>query len=850
MSSADNREALVAELVAMAIAASEENAPPDLDAICAAHPELRKDVHDALQLVGEVESLHLASDGHEARLGTTLLDRYQLEQLLGRGASGSVYAATDRELDREVAVKILHAGMAQNANAEERFLREAVLLAQNEHPHLVRIYDRGRTSDGQLFLVTERLQGIALDELLHHCQQRMSDGPTASGYQDISWLQQMLPKARLERSLLRQIVAWIADLGAGLSAAHEQQVFHRDVKPSNAFIRADGSAVLLDFGLATQTGDASLTLPQGVIGTPWYMPPEQASGNATPSATLDVYGLAATLYHLITLQPPQVGDLGQVLAAARDRDPTPAAQLHSGLPRDLQAILDCGLEREPKRRYATTAAFVQDLEAFLDHRPPVARPIGNVRRAVRRAMRRPWQTSAAVAGALAIAFGIVAYTASSEIHAGINTKEHLRLTARLPALLAVEGMPDQRLAVPISERTTYLSDLNRILELDASDVQSRMLRASVRLDAGDVSGAREDLAILQTQTKSPYLAAVAACYQRTDSSAQGIQAVLLSDLPEPTQPEDYFVAGFHQLRLRNYLASFKLLSKAEDFAPARDLRLITMLALLNDVRGDEFRRLLGKTQEEIVFLKGQYGQVTARTAHARSVVLLYQGRHHEAIEACQESLSLRAERHGPWINQAVAHYQLGNLQDAMRCADKAIALRPPFENNFTIKAQILRELGRFDEARAVANQSKIPWRKHWSLGNIAYCECTEAMCAGDRSRMKSLGKTAYDEYRKSAEDPNCEKKDAVNGWLRTAYFLQIDNGKEALYTQLRLLKPDNIRASNALNIVRLLDEQPMDRRSVDALQLYFLRIAHDLQPQKPEVRAALNAVNERIKKHQ
>lgn len=850
MSASESRENLIADLVAKAISLGDGDPAVDLDAICEDHPELREDVRRALLLVGEVEMLHLASECHEARIGITLLDRYELQQLLGRGASGSVYAAIDTELDREVAVKILHAGIARNANTEERFLREAVLLAQNEHPHLVRIYDRGRTSDGELFLVTERLHGLALDEVLEHCQQRMPDGATASGYQRIAWLQQLLPKARLERSLLRQIVAWVADLGAGLSAAHEQQVFHRDVKPSNAFVRTDGSAVLLDFGLATQTGDASLTLPHGVIGTPWYMPPEQASGDATPSPTLDVYGLTATLYHLITLHPPQVGDLGQVLAAARERDPKPAAQLHGGLPRDLQAILDCGLERDPRRRYQTTAAFVQDLDAFLDHRTPKARPIGRLRRAVRRALRRPWQSAAVAAGMLAITFGVVAYSASSEVNAGINTLEYLRLSARLPALLAIEGMPEQRLAVPMQERSTYLRDLDQILQLAPRDLQSRMLRASVRLDVGDLPGAREDLATIDAQTKSPYLAAVAACYARADSSQKGIEAVLLADLPEPTNSEDFFVAGFHQLRLRDYHAAFKLLSEAENFPPARDLRLIALLAVLEDTAGDEQLQLLGKAQEEIVFLEGRYGEMTARTAHARAVVLLYQGRYFEAIKVCQESLLLRPDRHGPWINQAVANYRLGKLQEALACADKAIELRPLLENNFSIKCQILRELGQFEEARAVANQSTEPWRKHWELGNIAYCECTAAMRAGDRSRMKSLGRIARDEFQKSSEDPACKMRPLVNNWLRSAWVLQADDAKEALYTQLRMLNPNNVRATQALNIVRLLDDQEMDRRSIDALQKYLVRIAFALQPQAPEVRAALQAVNARIQKHQ
>src|SRR5690606_14505293 len=107
-----------------------------------------------------------------------------------------------------------------------------------------------------------------------------------------------------EPSWLRQAVRWTAELADGLAAAHAASVFHRDVKPSNVFVERDGRAVLLDFGIAARLGDQELTLSRAILGTPSYMPPEQARGPVAPSPALDVYSLGATLYHLLTGQPP------------------------------------------------------------------------------------------------------------------------------------------------------------------------------------------------------------------------------------------------------------------------------------------------------------------------------------------------------------------------------------------------------------------------------------------------------------------------------------------------------------------------------------------------------------------
>jgi tRNA A-37 threonylcarbamoyl transferase component Bud32 len=343
-------DAALASLLAQALAARADGGEPDLAQLCGERGDLVPELRSALAMHGALPALHARALAAEPEaLGRLLAGRYELRAELGRGAAGTVYLARDTELGRDVAIKLLTAGAFASETGKARFLREAEVLARLEHPHVVRIYDRGTTDTGGLFLVTELLRGHSLQRILQEAQAAMPRGPDATAFRTAPWLAELLPGAHLEDHYLRQVVRWTAELGDGLAAAHAIAVLHRDVKPSNAFVRSDGSVVLLDFGIAAHAGDARTTLDGAVLGTPSYMAPEQAAG-APPGPALDVYGLGALLYHLLTLRPPHRGSLPEVLVAVRQHTPVPARALHPGLPRDLQAILDHTLAERPRDR--------------------------------------------------------------------------------------------------------------------------------------------------------------------------------------------------------------------------------------------------------------------------------------------------------------------------------------------------------------------------------------------------------------------------------------------------------------------------------------------------------------------
>ncbi|MCK5944482.1 MAG: protein kinase, partial [Planctomycetes bacterium] len=204
-----------------ALARMDEGEELDLDALCGEHPHLRGPLAEVLGLTDALAGLQRDALREDPLAGLLLHDRYQLRACVGRGAMGVVYVADDRELRREVAVKILDARMFRDDAAEQRFQREAEALAALQHPNVVAVFDRGRTPEGIHFLVMERLEGATLAALLE--QLESGDDAAQAVAEHVDGDVEHWP---------RQVAGWGRALADGLAAAHLQQLVHRDVKPS------------------------------------------------------------------------------------------------------------------------------------------------------------------------------------------------------------------------------------------------------------------------------------------------------------------------------------------------------------------------------------------------------------------------------------------------------------------------------------------------------------------------------------------------------------------------------------------------------------------------------------------
>jgi eukaryotic-like serine/threonine-protein kinase len=289
--------------------------------------------------------------------GRPLGGRYRLEAPLATGGMGEVWAARDLLLDRSVAVKVLGPALAGDGWAAERLRREARAAGRLEHPGIARVLDLGE--DGGLpYLVMELLEGESLAERVGR------DGAMAP--------------ARAAR-----VVAAVAD---ALEAAHRAGVVHRDVKPGNVFLGADGSVKVLDFGIASAAGEAALTTGE-LIGTAAYLAPERALGHrATPAA--DVYALGVVLYELLAGRRPfEAGSDIELAVAHVHARPTPLAQAAPGTPPLLVAACEQAMARDPSSRPPSAAALARLLRAPAPA-GPATRPLPAVGTGPARSRRR------------------------------------------------------------------------------------------------------------------------------------------------------------------------------------------------------------------------------------------------------------------------------------------------------------------------------------------------------------------------------------------------------------------------------------------------------------------------------
>ncbi|MEM7202175.1 MAG: serine/threonine-protein kinase [Planctomycetota bacterium] len=725
-----------------------------VEELCRAHPHLAEPLREALAISASIPGLQREARTRDPMEGVCLGGRYRLLVRLGAGAMGAVYRARDEALRREVAVKVLQAGLFARGSIEERFSREAELLAALDHPRVVAVYDSGTSDRGVPFLVMRLLEGASLAAVLAEAESR---GPAA--FASLDWLRPLLGNgAPPEATFLRLVAHWGREMANALGAAHARGIFHRDVKPSNVFVTRDAQPVLLDFGIAACVdADGALTASGTTLGTPWYMPPEQAAGNVRPGPAQDVYSLCATLYHLSSGKPPFEDEPARVLLRLQSEDPTPLRRLRPELPRDLVAIVERGMERDPVRRYRDMAALEADLAAFLEHRPVSVRPVSPVRRLWRRVRRAP----VAVLGAVVVLLAAALVTGGALWRQSEQQDEKARLMALLPAQLSIEGRPEERLIMPLGRHREALQLLDRILAIDPDHLPTLLLRAALRLDHGEHAAAAADFDRLAAQAEpGSYLRMVAERYRGADDSRRGVQAVQLGGLPEPVTPEEKFVAAFHALRGREPAAieqAEQWLREAMDvLLPARDLRLLALLGRAGNASGDEQLRLAQEVYDEALRLEGIHGK-TARTLHAQAAACLRLGRFADALAPLQEALALRPNRHGPLQNLGWAYYKLGDLEAANEHLGRALEVWPQAPNTICAVALVRAELGDFDAALALLDQiapesgATWAWQREYQKGSLEVKRAIALDANGDTEAARSAASRALPHYRQARQ---------------------------------------------------------------------------------------------------
>lgn len=335
-----------------------------------------------------------AGDGAESRSGRAFTDpgslprvryfgTYELLEEIARGGMGVVYKARQNRLNRTVAVKVILSGQLASDLEVKRFLVEAEAAANLSHPGIVPVYEFGEY------------------EGTHYFSMAYVDGPS---------LAQKAADTPLDPE---EAVALVSKITEAVAYAHSEGVIHRDLKPGNILLEGGNVPRIADFGLAKRVGeDSDLTHSGTVMGSTFYMPPEQADGRVDDVGTLsDVYSLGAILYKLLTGRPPfQAATNYETIQQVLNEEPVRPRVLNPAIPKDLETICLKCLEKDPRRRYSSATAFREELDRYENGLPIQARPIGRLARLGRWCRRNPLPAGLGTGLVVVVIIGTVSAT--------------------------------------------------------------------------------------------------------------------------------------------------------------------------------------------------------------------------------------------------------------------------------------------------------------------------------------------------------------------------------------------------------------------------------------------------------
>lgn len=426
---------------------------PSREKLLADHPEFASQLNACL---AGVEFIH-GADGREAEPAKQL-GEFVIGREIGRGGMGAVYEARQLSLGRIVALKVLRFGGVSDPEAIDRFKREAETVATLHHTNIVPIFS------------------VGTDSGINYYAMQLIDGPS---------LHQVAAESDIPLNP-RTVAGWGLQAAEALTHAHQREVIHRDVKPSNLLLDHEGRIWLTDFGLAKRLDDVTLSLTGALLGTPRYMSPEQAEAAVkSVDHRTDIYSLGATLYELVTGQPVFAAETPHaVISQIIHNEPQSPRRVRPDIPRDLETILLKCLSKEALHRYATAQELADDLRAVVEDRPIHAQRPQVVERVVRWVKKRKRSVALVVSAAIVtlvcaglIVVGRRAYT-QSQLAGLMLSSDASGLIAEVTSEqtpLLIEALPTQhQLEIPAGNLQLHVSGHGKLSQ-----------RFTARLDAED-----------------------------------------------------------------------------------------------------------------------------------------------------------------------------------------------------------------------------------------------------------------------------------------------------------------------------------------------------------------------------
>jgi eukaryotic-like serine/threonine-protein kinase len=706
----------------------EEILDSDLSAeeACRENPELLLEVKARLSRAREmVDHLDAVLPSGDSRVGPNRVRRpstrvpqlpgYLIEDVLGRGGMGIVYRALHLKLNRPVAIKMLLAGVYAGPSELERFKREAESIAALSHANIVQVFDAGEC-DGHPFFVMELLEGGSL-------AQQLDGHPRPS----------------------REAATSITILARAVHAAHASGIMHRDLKPGNILVSADGTLKIADFGLARRSDQddrrLTLTIAGNHLGTPSYMAPEQAAGTAREFCPLiDIYALGAILYEMLTGRPPFRGETpAETERQVLSDEPVPPSRLSPRVPRDLQTICLKCLQKDPARRYGSSADLADDLDRFTRGDPILARPISIVERGVKWCRRRPSAALAigvsSVALGAAIAVGIWLQTSANARH----TERMLRQeNARSAILVALPLLEDLRRNREWAEAWGVLGTARlRVKEAESAELDGRLAAAAEVLEvAAELDRIRLSIPEPSEGGYSffPARDAYARVFERVGIGS-GVDAALAADRVRESPLREAILtaldtAAFTELFSANTRERDRLLEVATAVAPEswrdrfRETATWSDLSKLQKLARDAPSATPAPPPHQLVILAlllSKLGDNDTAIAILRDAQLrepsdfwvnLELGnalgranKRGEALQFYRAAVALRPMHYVAWTTLGSNLVMSRMPEHAIEPLRKAVALRPDYAASWQSLMIALADCGRWTEAQEVSREA-------------------------------------------------------------------------------------------------------------------------------------------------
>lgn len=659
-SSSSNASSRFEAVLAEIIRTEEEGRSIDIERYCRSFPEFAEQLRDYFR-----NRSHFA---HKARgtapmapgrtQETALPDLapgsqfagYEIVREMGRGGMGVVYLARQQKANRLIALKLIRKDRLEQLSQEQRrrwmsrFCDEAKNAARINHDRVVTVYEVG-SHGGHPFYAMRYIEGQSLAE-------KLENGPLTN----------------------RQAVLLMEQAARAVQAIHDHKVKHRDLKPHNILVDAQGRPYVTDFGLAKcADAEESLTQTGEMLGSPAYMSPEQAQDSAKVTNATDVYGLGATLYALLTGQPPFSGKtIAETLDQVKNREPAPPRRLNSAVDHDLDTITLRCLEKEPGRRFRSAGAMADELQRYLEGRPILSRPLGPSGRLWRWCRRKP---ALALLGSVAAVLAIVAgglgvryrlKIAEEEIaqqkreqnalqekmererlvNSAINAEKDRQRQAALAEAAKIDRLRTEALAKAAEGRRS--DDLRQLEEAERAAAKSRQKL----LEAEQKANAERRTPPVKPQHVAAYLGAM----RRAALLAEREQTVDLRLTLEPFRPKR------GQADLRNWEWHFlHALALGQESAPIQ----LLFRRHIQDVPfnvGDPPLVAWGRDGRSLAVLDKQGNVYMLEPANGRSIRTLANGAKYERNEQLYRHHPILISPDGRWLVQAF-HVRKGRLMD-------------------------------------------------------------------------------------------------------------------------------------------------------------------------------------------